>query len=136
VTKNLTVENTGRTNSLVISSAIPSDSEYAVSGTGTCGAIPVTVAPKALCTLGVAFTPNTLGAHSATLTLSDNTATSPQHVTLSGTGTVDMTVTPASEAFGSVKDGSKSTKSITVHNYQTNSVSLSESFSGPNAGDF
>ena len=54
----------------------------------------------------------------------------------SGTGTADMTVTPTSYGFGSVKDGSKSVKVIVVHNYQTNPVSLSEGFSGPNAGDF
>ncbi len=47
-----------------------------------------------------------------------------------------MTVTPASYGFGSVKDGSKAVKVIVVHNYQTNPVSLSEGFSGPNAGDF
>ena len=47
-----------------------------------------------------------------------------------------MTVTPASYGFGNVKDGMKAIKVIVVHNYQTNSVSLSEGFSGPNAGDF
>ena len=58
LTKNLTVDNTGATHSLVISSATSSDpAEYALSGTGTCGAIPITVAPKTTCTLGVAFTP-------------------------------------------------------------------------------
>jgi len=57
-------------------------------------------------------------------------------VAASGTGTVDMTVTPASYGFGSVKDGSKAVKVIAVHNYQTNPVSLSEGFSGANAGDF
>lgn len=70
------------------------------------------------------------------MTVNDNGATSPQHVALSGTGTVTMTVTPTSYGFGTVKDGSKAIKSIVVHNYQTNSVSLSEGFSGPNAGDF
>ena len=35
-----------------------------------------------------------------------------------------------------MKDGIKAIKVIVVHNYQTNSVSLSEGFSGPNAGDF
>ena len=47
-----------------------------------------------------------------------------------------MTVTPTSYGFGSVKDGSKAVKAIVVHNYQTIPVSLSEGFSGPNAGDF
>ena len=55
---------------------------------------------------------------------------------LSGTGTVDMTVLPASFSIGSLKDGSKAIKVIVVHNYQTDPVTLSEGFSGPNAGDF
>ena len=56
-TKTLTVHNTGATNSLIISSAISSDPEFSVSSSGTCGAIPVTLAPKASCKLAVAFTP-------------------------------------------------------------------------------
>ena len=47
-----------------------------------------------------------------------------------------MTVTPAIYGFGSVKDGFKAVKAIVLHNYQTNPVSLSEGFSGPNASDF
>jgi hypothetical protein len=92
----------------------------------------------ATCTITIGFTPSALGARGATLSVYDNAATSPQSVALSGTGTADMTVTPASYRFGSVKDGSKATKSITVQNYQTNSVSLTlpPTFSGPNAGDF
>ncbi len=77
-----------------------------------------------------------LGPHSATLQVFDDAASSPQNVAATGTGTVDMTVTPASYGFSSVKDGSEAVKVIVVHNYQTNPVSLSEGFGGPNAGDF
>ncbi len=136
VTKTLTVHNTGTTTPLVISAATSSDSEYALSGTGTCGSIPVTVAPKLSCTLAVAFMPNGIGAHSATLTLRDDATGSPQSVTLSGSGVTTMTVSPTSYAFGTEKDGSLKTKLITVHNDQSISVSLSEGMSGANAGDF
>ena len=136
VTKTVTVHNTGKTTSLVISSAALSASEYALSGTGTCGGLPATVAPKSSCTLAVTFTPNEIGAPGATLMLHDNATGSPQTVTLSGSGEATMTVSPTSYAFPSEKDGSRKTKSITVHNYQSTSVSLSESMSGPNAGDF
>ena len=137
VAKNLTVTNTGNTNSLIISSATSSDpAEYALRGTGTCGAIPVTVAPKKSCTLGVAFTPDATGPHGATLTLSDNAASSPQHVALSGTGIVDLTLTKSSLVFGSVKFGLKGIEAFSVINYQTQRVTLSESFSGTNAADF
>jgi outer membrane protein assembly factor BamB len=136
VAKNVTIHNTGTANSLVVSSAISSNSEYALTGTGTCSAIPITLAPAATCTFGVAFTPAATGPHASRLTISDNATTSPQIVVLGGTGTITMTVTPASYGFGSVKDGTKVTKAILVHNYQTQSVTLSEGFSGPNAGDF
>jgi len=134
VTKNLTITNTGYA-SLSVTSVSSNNSDFIV-GTlpAACGS---GLAHNATtCTLAISFTPSALGAQSATLTVNDNTAISPQHVALSGTGTIDMTVSPASYSFGSVKDGSKPTKSITVHNYETNSVSLSEGFSGTNAGDF
>jgi hypothetical protein len=133
-TKNLTVRNTG-TNLLFIGSVTSNNSaEFAATGATTCP--PGGLAHLATCTIAIGFTPSALGTRIATLTVNDNTATSPQHVAASGTGTVDMTVTPASYGFGSVKNGSKAVKVIVVHNYQTNPVSLSEGFSGPNAGDF
>ena len=133
VTKNLTVKNTG-TNLLFIYSVTSNDPEFAATGATTCP--PGGLAPGLTCTIAIGFTPSTLGVRSATLSVSDNTPTSPQHVALTRTGTITMTVLPASYGFGSVKDGSKAVKAIIVHNYQTNPVSLSEGFSGPNAGDF
>ena len=135
VTKYLTVRNAGHA-PLVISSATSSDPEYAPSGTGTCGAIPATVAPETSCTLAVAFTPGVPGAHSATLSINDNTATSPQRVALSGTGLVDLTTSKSSLVFGSVKFGAKAVTSFWVTNHQTQPVTLSETFGGPNGADF
>ncbi len=137
LTKNLTVDNTGAIHSLVIGSATSSDpAEYALSGTGTCGAIPITVAPKTICTLGVAFTPTALGAHGTTLMIFDNATTSPQDSTLSGVGVAGLTLSKSSLVFGSEKFGLKPALSFSVTNHQTRTVSLSESFSGTNAVDF
>ena len=138
VTKNLlTIKNTGAANSLIVSSASLSDpAEFSLSGTGSCGAIPITVAPRTKCTLGVSYSPNAVSVHSATLTIFDNAATNPQHSTLSGTGVVDISLSKTSLAFGSVKFGVKSMRSFRVTNHQTQRVSLSESFSGANAADF
>ncbi len=137
LTKNLTVDNTGATHSLIIASATSSDpAEYTLSGTGTCGVIPITVAPKATCTLGVAFTPAALGAHNGTMMLFDNTTTSPQHSTLSGTGIAGLTFSKSSLAFGSEKFGLKPALSFSMTNHQTQAVTLNESFSGTNAADF
>jgi hypothetical protein len=136
LTKNLTVENSGATHPLIVSNATSSDPEYSLSGTGTCGAIPITVAPKSICTMGVTFTPAALGAHSATLMIFDNATTSPQHVTLSGAGIAGLTMTKTSLTFGSVKFGIKTTAAFSVTNHQSQQVALSENFSGMNAGDF
>jgi hypothetical protein len=133
ITKNLTIKNTGA-NPLFIGSVTSNDPEFAATGATTCptGGL----AHLASCTIAIGFTPSSLGAHSATLQVNDNTATSPQSVALSGTGTIDMTVTPASVSIGNVKDGMKVVEAVSVSNKQANSVSLSEGFSGPNAADF
>ena len=135
--KSLTVDNTGAAHSLIIASATSSDpAEYALSGTGTCGAIPITVAPKTTCTLGVAFTPAALGAHGVTLMTFDNATTSPQHSTLSGAGIAGLAVSKSSLVFGSEKFGLKPALSFSSTNHQTRTVALSESFSAANAADF
>jgi hypothetical protein len=134
-TKNITIRNTGHANPLFVH-VTSSDAEFAATGATTCptGGL----APLGSCTIAIGFTPNALGAHSATLSIVDNTPTSPQSVALSGTGTVDMTVTPTSFMFTSTKIGSKKAKTITVHNFQSKSVSLTlpPGFSGANLADF
>jgi trimeric autotransporter adhesin len=136
LTKTVTVYNTGTVHSLAISSATPSDPEYILSGTGTCGSIPITLAHGTNCTLGISFTPTAIGTHNASLTLTDNTTTSPQHVTLSGTGIADFTTSKSSLVFGSVKFGSQGVAAFSVTNHQTRPVILSESFNGTNTADF
>ena len=135
--KTLTVNNTGATNALVISQASSSDpAEFAVTNGGTCGAIPVTLAAKTSCTLGVGFTPTAVGAHSATLTLTDNGGTGSQNVSLTGTGIAALTTTKSSLVYGNVKFGLMGVNVFSAINHETQPVSLSESFSGTNAADF
>jgi hypothetical protein len=133
-TKNITVRNTGP-NRMFIGSVISNDpGEFFAAGATTCP--PGGLAVGLTCTIAIGFTPEAVGARSAILTIYGNTAITPESFVASGTGTVTMTVTPASYEFGSVKDGSKAVKVIVVHNYQANPVSLSKGFSGPNATDF
>src|SRR5208282_1134067 len=135
-TRNLTVTNTGKTNPLIIGSVTSSDpAEFAV-GTSTCPSGGIGLAPGHSCTIAIGFRPNDLGLRGATLKLSDNTATSPQSVALSGTGTITMTVSPDQYSFANVNAGSRTIKEITVNNFQTKPVSLTESFGGSNAHDF
>ena len=53
------------------------------------------VAASGTCSLGVSFTPSASGSRTATLSLTDNAASSPQVITLSGTGVVPVS-TPGS----------------------------------------
>jgi trimeric autotransporter adhesin len=96
----------------------------------------VTLAPTKSCTLAVAFLPKSAAALAASLTLTDNTSSSPQQVALSGTGIVGLTIKKSSLVFGDVKFGAEQERTFDVVNHQTQSVTLSENFSGPNAGDF
>ena len=136
LTSTVTVYNTGATHPLAVSNATPSDPEYTLSGTGTCGAIPITVAPKTNCTLGIRFAPNAVGTHPAILMIFDNATTSPQKVTLTGTGIAGLTLTKSSLVYGDVVFGSTGVNVFSVVNNQTQPVTLSESFSGTNPADF
>ena len=126
VTRNATVTNTGAKNPLIIGSATVSDLEYTLTGAGTCGAIPVMLAPKTSCTLAVAFTPSTIGAHIASLTISNNAITSPKQVTLGGTGRTTLTTSVSSLAWGNVTFGKKVTRVLVLTNHQTRPVTLSQ----------
>ncbi len=77
----VTLTNTG-SGALVVTAATLSDTaDFTV--TNNCAA---SVAQAATCTVTVIFNPATDGAISGTLTLTDNTPTSPQTIALSGTG--------------------------------------------------
>ena len=81
VTKNLPLSNTGNA-PLLISSIGVSGNAY--SQTNNCGA---SLAAGAKCQIRVTFKPTTLGALNGKVTLTDNSSSSPQLVSTSGTGT-------------------------------------------------
>ena len=85
--------------------------DFAISS-NTCGA---NVAAGGSCTVSVTFTPTLNAAESATLVFTDSDASSPQNVSLTGTGTTvaaDFTLTgPASFT---VKDGSSGNFNVTL----------------------
>src|SRR5262249_25165649 len=58
---------------------------FSVSST-TCGKSPATLNPGASCVINVAFSPNSTGAQTGSLILTDNATNSPQAVGLNGTG--------------------------------------------------
>jgi len=103
----VTITNTG-TASLTVSGV-------AVSGpfaeTNTCTAA---VAPSALCTVSVTFTPTAGGGALGTLTVTDNAASSPQLVSLTGTGAAApiVSLTPATLTFANQDLGTTSSPQL------------------------
>jgi|HubBroStandDraft_1064217.scaffolds.fasta_scaffold00048_33 subtilase family serine protease len=128
--KPVTLKNTG-TVTLDITSITTSGDFGQVASTKPCGS---TLAAGKSCTIDVAFTPTQVGALSGTLTLTDNSPSSPQTVALSGTGTAQATLTPTSKMFPSEDVGvSSPAKVFTLANKQ--SVALT-SIAISTTGDF
>ena len=88
----------------------------------TCGA---GVAAGASCTVGVTFSPTAVGSASGTLTFTDSANTSPQTVSLSGTGIAPATLSASSLSFSSTVAGNTSAaKTVTLTNNQAVALSI------------
>ncbi len=99
--KSVTVTNTGST-TLNISS-ITANGDFALAtGTKSCDS---TLAAGKNCIVKVTFAPTQLGSRTGTLTLTDNSPSSPQTVALSGTGGPQAKLTPATATFASEEVG-------------------------------
>jgi Abnormal spindle-like microcephaly-assoc'd, ASPM-SPD-2-Hydin len=126
----VTLRNTGTT-TLNISSITTSGDFGQVTSSKPCGS---TLAAGKSCTIDVTFTPTQLGARTGTLTLIDNSPSSPQTVALSGTGTVQATLSPTTTTYPAIVVGSSSSpKTFTLHNKQN--VALT-GISGSTTGDY
>ncbi len=113
--KSVTLTNTGST-TLNISSITTSGDFAQSTSTKPCGS---TLAAGANCIIKVTFTPSQLGARTGTLTLTDNSPSSPQTVALSGTGGVQAKLTPVTATFASEPVGVASpAKVFTLANKQ------------------
>jgi Pro-kumamolisin, activation domain/Abnormal spindle-like microcephaly-assoc'd, ASPM-SPD-2-Hydin/Cep192 domain 4 len=134
VSKNVTIKNTGKAPLFIDNVSSSDPSEFAATGATTCP--PTGLAPATTCTIAIGFTPSALGARTATLTITDNATTSPQSVALTGTGTADLTTSKTIATWGEVRFGTSIIRGLAVINHQTVPVTLSETISGPNAGDF
>jgi hypothetical protein len=106
------------------------------SQTNNCPAI---LAAKSSCTATVTFTPNNTGSRDATLYFYDSDATSPQQVTLSGTGTQPAaSLSPGSLNFGDQVVGIVSpAQALTLTNSGTATLTITSiAVTGANSGDF
>ncbi len=118
--KGVILTNTG-TSTLNISN-IATSGDFALGTSGKpCGA---TLAAGKNCKIEVTFTPTQVGARTGALTITDNSPSSPQTVALSGTGTVPVTLTPATKKFPAEKVGVTSPATVfTLTNKQTTTLS-------------
>jgi len=100
-----------------------------------------TIAIGATCTINVIFTPSISGAETATLSVSDSDASSPQIVPLAGTGTAPASpvfLTPATVNFGNQGIGTTSAaQTVTLKNNSKATVSnIVVSITGTSASSF
>jgi subtilase family serine protease len=137
--QNVTLTNTGNAQLSITSftsTGTGAASFVIINGCGT------TLAAGAHCIFSAAFKPTATGALSATITIVDNAANSPQTVTLAGTGATStggiLSLTPPTLAFASENIGATSAgKLITVKNTGTSALTLTAlSFTGANPTSF
>jgi len=121
---------TNRKNTPLAFSGISSSGDFSIA-TNTCGA---SIGAGATCTISITFTPITTGSRAGTLTFNDNATNTPQTVSLTGTGSLPVTASPASLLFSSRTVGTTSSaQTVTLTNHLNTSVAVSAVVAG---GDF
>jgi hypothetical protein len=104
--------------------------------TNTCG---TSVKAGASCTISVTFTPRAVGAGSGLITITDSDTTSPQKITLTGNGlgAGKLNISPKVVSFGPDTVGTPVTKTLTLKNTGTATLTLTGmTISGTEGGDF
>jgi hypothetical protein len=120
----ITVTNSGFVNLTV--SAIAASGSY--SETDTC--IGATLTPGQTCTITVSFTPNVTGTISGAITITDGASTSPQVVTLTGTGQLAVSLS-ANLSFAAFTVGTAAPpQTMTLTNNQSSVFSFTWAASG------
>jgi hypothetical protein len=134
--KNVTLRNNTSAPVSITGTSItgPNGTEFAQAAT-TCGP---SLAAHAACTVSITFSPVVTGAESATLTITDSAANSPQSVGFSGTGVQPVTLSTTTLNFGNQGIFSASDpKNVTLKN--NNSVALNftgMTITGTNSADY
>jgi hypothetical protein len=127
----VTVSNTGTAPMSV--SSISASGDY--KQTNDCGN---SVAAGSSCTVNMTFTPTASGTRTGTLTITDSASDSPQSVSLTGTASVGVSLSPSNLVFGNQLVGTTSaTQTVTLSNLGSSSLTISSiAITGANPGDF
>jgi P pilus assembly chaperone PapD len=123
--QSVTVTNAGSSN--VTMGSLAASANY--NETDTCAG--VTLLPGKSCKIGVTFSPSASGSISGVLTINDSAPTSPQLVSLTGSGFNPVVLSPPSVSFGAVAVGSTSAPvTVTISNQQSATLTFSYAASG------
>jgi fibronectin type 3 domain-containing protein len=106
---------------LTISTPVLTGSGFAIDPSTTCTS---TLAPNSgYCVIGVSLTPTATGSYSGSLAIT--TSAGNQTVTLSGTGTPAIAISPVSENYGNVVLNTSVIRHIGIVNYQATPLTIS-----------
>jgi len=136
----VTVNNTGTDTLNITTVALggANAADFAIA-TGTTCTNGSAVAANGSCVINVTFTPTVTGARTATLSITDDASSSPQTVTLNGTGTTAVvTLSRTAIDFSTQRVGTTSVvQSVTLTQNGTATLHISTvAIGGTNAGDF
>ncbi len=137
--RTVTLTNTGGSALTISNVALTGAAAGDFAQTNTC---PQTLAAGASCTASVTFTPSTVGARSASLSVTDDASGTPHTVALTGTGAAPAaavaTASPASVSFGDqVVDTTSAAKTVTLSNTGSLPMSIDAiTIAGGDAADF
>jgi subtilase family serine protease len=132
--KTVTLKNSGKATLTITSIAITGTNISDFPETTTCTS---SLAAGASCLIKVQFKPSATGARSASVSITDNAAGSPQQVPLSGTGTTAK-LSPTPLSLGTLAVGLTSpVHKVTLTNVGTTAITISSiAVTGTDPGDF
>lgn len=132
-----TLTNSGNVNLTISKIALSGQNPGEYTQTNNCIG---TFAPNATCTITATFTPMASGSQNASITITDNTSSGSNTLTLTGSGGLpSATLAPTSDSFGSISVGSTSSPMVSTLTNTSSSYLLnvnSITITGTNANDF
>lgn len=132
--KTVTLANTGNATLNLTSTTITGTNPGDFAQTNTCGR---SVAAGKNCTITITFTPATLGARSATVSIADNASGAPQIISLTGNGQTAVTLSTSALTFPAQKVRTTSApQKVTLTNSGKTLTIHSITITGTNNADF
>jgi hypothetical protein len=130
-----TLTNTGTASITSISITITGTNSGDYSQTNTCG---TSLAVNANCTISVKFVPTAPGTRTASVSIADSLTSSPQTVSLTGTGSAPIASVPASLTFSTAQAvGTSATQTVTLSNNGNAPLTFTTApLTGANPGDY